>query len=500
MKPAPLRHPARLAGASLLRLQSDARLAELAVAGHEAAFDAIVDRYRTPLMRYCAGIVGPSRAEDAVQQALINAHEAMTRTDEVRHLKPWLYRIAHNASLNVLRAVRDDVPLDEAALGARASGAGPEESFERSEQFRSTLAALQALPERQRAALVLRELEGRSHEEIAEALGVTKGSARQHLMRARVAVRSAATAITPYPLVARFAELLSGGRAPGWVDAAAGAGASATLMKLGAGVAATGALVGGAVGTHHAMRGGAADAAAVPRTVVQQRAGAPAAVERAGTPPVTAAVVGNATPAVARDDLVARRPGSGPGPGRRGKHGKGRGARNRTVGAGAGAPDAAVPTTTVESGTSHRGRQNANGRGNAQGNDDAQGRQGRGRGSADHPNNASKGNGRSGTDDTQGNETSQHSSGRGDGNGNGKGSGTGTSKSGASGSSSGRSGNGEDQGQDTSKTPSAPAAENIRSGSNGSGKGDSNAQGTSSSTPTPTSTTPASSAHGDEGD
>ncbi len=88
MSPPSLRHPARLAGASLLRLQSDERLAHLAATGHEAAFNAIVDRYRTPLTRYCAGIVGPSRAEDVVQQALINAHHALQRTDEVRHLAP----------------------------------------------------------------------------------------------------------------------------------------------------------------------------------------------------------------------------------------------------------------------------------------------------------------------------------------------------------------------------------------------------------------------------
>jgi RNA polymerase sigma factor (sigma-70 family) len=246
-----LRHPARLAGASLMRLQSDDRLAELAVDGHEAAFAAIVDRYRTPLLRYCAGIVGADRAEDAVQQALISAHDALTRTDEVRHLRSWLYRIAHNTALNVLRAVRDDVPLDPAH--AAAAGDGPAASFERGERLRATLAAVGQLPERQRAALVLRELEGRSHEEIADALGVTKGSARQHLMRARTAVRGAVTAITPYPLLARLAETLASHGGAGWADAVVGAGAGVTLAKLTAGVVATGALVGGAVGTEHAV-------------------------------------------------------------------------------------------------------------------------------------------------------------------------------------------------------------------------------------------------------
>jgi RNA polymerase sigma factor (sigma-70 family) len=280
MSPSPLRHPARLAGASLLRLQSDERLADLAAHGHEAAFDAIVDRYRTPLTRYCAGIVGPSRAEDVVQQALINAHNALQRTDEVRHLRSWLYRITHNAALNVLRAVRDDVPLDAATDAAAVAEDGPAATFERSERLRATVDAVRELPERQRAALVLRELEGRSHEEIAETLGVTSGAARQHLMRARVALRGAVTAITPYPLVVRLAEMLVSPGAAGWADVAVGAGAGATLAKLTAGVAATGALVGGAVGTervvHH--RGGAqaaAAAAAKPRAATTRAVSLP---------------------------------------------------------------------------------------------------------------------------------------------------------------------------------------------------------------------------------
>lgn len=293
MSPPSLRHPARLAGASLLRLQSDERLAQLAATGHEAAFAAIVDRYRTPLTRYCAGLVGPSRSEDAVQQALINAHNALQRTDEVRHLRSWLYRIAHNASLNVLRAVRDDVSLEAASDAAVIAEDGPVAAFERSERFRATVDALRELPERQRAALVLRELEGRSHEEIAETLGVTSGAARQHLRRARVALRGAVTAITPYPLVVRLAEMLAGPGAAGWTDAAVGAGAGATLAKLTAGVAATGALVGGAVGTervvHHRHTGQEAaerssDASATkPRLAKTRAVSLPATGTAAGT-------------------------------------------------------------------------------------------------------------------------------------------------------------------------------------------------------------------------
>jgi RNA polymerase sigma factor (sigma-70 family) len=320
MSPSPLRHPARVAGASLLRLQSDERLAELAAAGHEAAFDAIVDRYRTPLTRYCDGIVGPSRADDAVQQTLINAHDALKRTDEVRHLRSWLYRIAHNAALNVLRAVRDDVSLDAASDTAAIAEDGPAAAFERSERFQATVDALRELPERQRAALVLRELEGRSHEEIAETLGVTKGSARQHLMRARVALRTAVTAITPYPLIVRLAEALAGPSGPGWTDAAVGAGAGATLAKLTAGVVATGALVGGAVGTervvHHHQRG----QRAAERTSAPTSAKPRLVKDRAVSLPVAGSV---GPPASSSSGSGASGSDHAGGKGKDGKHGRG---------------------------------------------------------------------------------------------------------------------------------------------------------------------------------
>lgn len=280
-----LRHPARLAGSSFLRLQSDERLAELAAAGHDAAFDAIVVRYRPALLRYCGAIVGSSRAEDAVQQTLLNAHTALGEADEVRHLRSWLYRIAHNVSLNLLRTVRDDVSLDaDGAEGLRLPAAASlSESFEASEQFRATVAALQALPERQRAALVLRELEGRSHEEIASALGVSAGSARQHLMRARVAMRGAVTAVTPWGLIVRIAELASaGGGGGGGLETAASAGLGAGLAKVTASVMATGALVGGAaVGTHEVVRHDGATPAQA--DVVRTTSTAPSAPRRATT-------------------------------------------------------------------------------------------------------------------------------------------------------------------------------------------------------------------------
>src|SRR3954452_9968784 len=119
MQPRLLRSSARLAGASLLRLQSDERLVSLARDGHEQAFAAIVERYQAPLERYARRIAGPERAEDAVQQAFVSAHRALVSDPERDiDLRPWLYRIVHNASLSLLRGARDEAPLEAAFLAA----------------------------------------------------------------------------------------------------------------------------------------------------------------------------------------------------------------------------------------------------------------------------------------------------------------------------------------------------------------------------------------------
>ena len=146
-------------------------------------------------------MVGHERADDAVQQTFVNAFNAMHRNESELDLKPWLYRIAHNASLNALRdrAPRNE-PLDPEHPGAER----PDQVLERRERFDEVLAAVHRLPERQRDAIVLRELEGRSYDEIALALGVGGGAVRALLNRARNSVRLAATAVTPVGLLMRI--------------------------------------------------------------------------------------------------------------------------------------------------------------------------------------------------------------------------------------------------------------------------------------------------------
>lgn len=243
-----LRDPARLAGSRLLRVQTDDRLVALTRDGNEVAFAAIVDRYRPALERYAERLVGRSRAEDAVQQAFVNAHRAMLRDDREIALKAWLYRITHNAALNLLRGSVDVVELDDATFGPSATSMAANGEIEDvvllHARLRETLDAIARLPAPQRDAILLREMEGRSHEEIALALGITSGAARQHVMRARSALRAAATAITPYPFISHLTT------SPAANDAArtagevvAGAGAGAVAVKLTAGFVATGAVV-----------------------------------------------------------------------------------------------------------------------------------------------------------------------------------------------------------------------------------------------------------------
>jgi RNA polymerase sigma factor (sigma-70 family) len=245
MTPRALFHPARLARRPVLSTQSDERLVDLVRAGSEPAFETIVERYRRPLMRYVSRLLPPERAEDVVQQAFVNAYEAMHRDGAELNLRPWLYRIAHNTALNALRdrALRHD-QLDERIDGVER----PDQALERAQGLRDVLVAVQALPDRQRDAIVLRELEGRSYEEIALALGVTDGAVRQLLNRARNSLRAAAAAITPMPLLTRLASADSADPVSTRVAEMVGVGAAgsgALVAKVCATALVTSAVVGG---------------------------------------------------------------------------------------------------------------------------------------------------------------------------------------------------------------------------------------------------------------
>lgn len=244
-----------------LRAQPDRRLVDLVRDGYDAAFEEIVRRYRRPLDRFAAAIVG-GRSEDVTQDAFSKALLALRGTEAEIELRPWLYRIVRNTALNDLRdrgpAVEE---LHEALPGGRSVAA----EVESRQELRDLMDRLQALPEPQRAALVMRELEGLSHEEIAAALGVSGGAARQAIFRARAALRDGLGLLVPMPVLRALAEHADdAARAGGAIAAGAGASTAggAALGGVGAGALKVGmatVLIAGTVGAgvaidHH--RGG----------------------------------------------------------------------------------------------------------------------------------------------------------------------------------------------------------------------------------------------------
>jgi RNA polymerase sigma factor (sigma-70 family) len=240
----------------LLLTQSDARLVAFAQVGHERAFEALVQRHRRPLLGYCRRLLlSEERAEDALQQALLQAWLALRSGTAVDDFKPWLYKIVHNTALNALRSSG----YDYAKLSESLTGAGaPQEDLDRRIAVREALAGLAALPPMQRDALLRTAVEGRTHHQVARELGLSESALRGLVYRARTSLRAAAGAIVPpplltwalgsggrgMPLVERLGELVAGG--------GGSAGVAGLLLKGGAVAATAGMLAGGvaAVDTH----------------------------------------------------------------------------------------------------------------------------------------------------------------------------------------------------------------------------------------------------------
>ncbi len=178
----------------LLRLQSDERLVTLTRRGNQAAFEVLVGRYQTRLLSFCRHMLGSREdAEDVLQDVLTASYSAMLADDRAIAVRPWLYRIARNRCLNHLRRARA-VGVDSMDVHFAEHGATTADKAHEREEFRELLEDIRDLPETQRTALVLREMEALSYEQIAVAMDTTIPSVKSLLVRARVSLTEAAEA------------------------------------------------------------------------------------------------------------------------------------------------------------------------------------------------------------------------------------------------------------------------------------------------------------------
>jgi RNA polymerase sigma factor (sigma-70 family) len=200
---------------TMLAALADDTLVGLVAAGSDDAFTALDARYRRRLVRFASGFVpgGTADAEDVVQDAMVRAVRALRNGSRPEAPGAWLHRITRNCALD-LTAARRRHPVVELADHAHPAAEDAQATVERRMGVRGLVADVGALPDTQRSALVLRELEGRSYADIADELDVTVPAVKSLLVRARQGLKRArddrrAAAWLPVPLLGRLLERAS---------------------------------------------------------------------------------------------------------------------------------------------------------------------------------------------------------------------------------------------------------------------------------------------------
>jgi RNA polymerase sigma factor (sigma-70 family) len=160
--------------------------------GNITAFELLVSRYESRLLSFCRHLLRSREdAEDVMQEVLASAYNAMLSDDRPINVRPWLYRIARNRCLNHLRKAQA-VGVDSMDVHFSDNGASTADKAHDREEFRQLVGDIHGLPETQRTALVLREMDALSYEQIAEAMDTTVPSVKSLLVRARVSLAEAA--------------------------------------------------------------------------------------------------------------------------------------------------------------------------------------------------------------------------------------------------------------------------------------------------------------------
>jgi RNA polymerase sigma factor (sigma-70 family) len=185
--PARATSAAPLRSRRLLALAGDGRLVEQVRRGNEAAFEVLFERHCPAILAFCRHMLGsPEEAEDAVQHTFAAAYRDLQRDGEREiALKPWLFTIARNRCLSLLRARRELPAGAEEGESGSPAGAGLAEQAERRAELRHLLADVRELPDEQRAALLLTELGDLSHAEVARVLDCEVARVKGLVFRAR---------------------------------------------------------------------------------------------------------------------------------------------------------------------------------------------------------------------------------------------------------------------------------------------------------------------------
>jgi RNA polymerase sigma factor (sigma-70 family) len=182
-------------GPPLLRLRSDDQLLALFRAGSDEAFRTIYDRYRQRLFAYVRQMLcaGPRQdAEDVLQDVFVRAYGALRADARDVNVRAWLYRVAHNRCIDHLR--RPTPPAADLFDLSRKPLHDPIEEAQRREDLARLVADIGRLPDQQRSALLMREIDGMAYADLAAALDVTVPAVKSLLVRARIGLVDAADA------------------------------------------------------------------------------------------------------------------------------------------------------------------------------------------------------------------------------------------------------------------------------------------------------------------
>jgi len=168
--------------------RDEAELVGLVQGGDAGAFDELVRRYLDRGFAVALSILGvPQDAEDAVQTAFIRALERIDQLRPGSPFGPWFFSVLRSTALNLRR--RENLRSHEEIPTSASGDSNPERELDRTLTRGRVLAALKELPEQQRTAVILYDLEGYNHREVAEALGVAVGTSRAHVHHGRKALR-----------------------------------------------------------------------------------------------------------------------------------------------------------------------------------------------------------------------------------------------------------------------------------------------------------------------